>query len=787
MRALDLKLLRDLRRLWPQALAIALVLGGAVATFVLSIGTIRSLEETRAAYYDRYQFADVFALVKRAPKGVADKIAEIPGVAAVEARIAKFMLLDIPGFREPATGQFISLPESGEPRLNRLYLRSGRTPQPGRAEEVVVEESFAKAHGLTPGSRFSAILNGRKRELVVVGTALSPEFLYTIGPGDFMTDDRRFGIVWMSEKALANAYNLDGAFSSVTLKLMRSASEPAVIKRLDALLDPYGGQAAFGRKDQPSHAWGEHGLDMLRNMSRTLPPIFMLIAAFLINQWLNRIVALEREQIGLFKALGYRNSAIAWHYIKFVIVLVVTGIVIGSVAGTWVGAYLTRLFGSLIHFPFLVFIKSADVYVMAAGLSLAAGVGGAVRAVQNIVALPPAVAMQPPAPPRFRHVLPQRFALAGIVSQPTRMMLRNISHHPLRAGFTMLGMAFAPAIIIVSLFLIDTIEDLIDVTFFVSDRHDASVNFIEKRPENVVQQVARLPGVIAVEPYREVPVRIRHGGIERRVVISGRPRNADLRRIIDVDLRPVALPESGLAISAWLGGILGVNVGDIVEVDLLEGQRRTVSLPVVALIEDFFGLQGMMDLQSLTRLMREAPAVTSVSVSLDRNKLDAVYDAVKAMPTVGGMGLQREALTNFRTVLAPIQTQMGVIYAGFAVVIAIGVVYSSARISLSERARELASLRVLGFSRGEVLRMLLIELGLLTMLGQPIGWTFGYLLSWTMKLEMAGELMRGRLVVEHSTYALASGIVLVAAVLSALVVRRRISRLDLVAVLKTRD
>ncbi len=787
MRALDLKLLRDLRRLWPQVLAIALVLGGAVATFVLSIGTIRSLEETRAAYYDRYQFADVFALVKRAPKSLAGRIAEIPGVAAVETRIAKFVLLDISGFREPATGQFISLPDSGEPRLNRLYLRSGRTPQPGRAEEVVVEEGFAKAHGLTPGSRFSAILNGRKRELMVVGTALSPEFLYTIGPGDFMTDDRRFGIVWMSEKALANAYNLDGAFSSVTLKLMRDASEPAVIKRLDALLDPYGGQAAFGRKDQPSHAWGEHGLDMLRNMSRTLPPIFMLIAAFLINQWLNRIVALEREQIGLFKALGYRNSAIAWHYIKFVIVLVVTGIVIGSAAGTWVGAYVTRLFGGLIHFPFLVFIKSTDVYVMAAGLSLAAGVGGAVRAVQSIVILPPAVAMQPPAPPRFRHVLPQRFAPAGIVSQPTRMMLRNISHHPLRAGFTMLGMAFAPAIIIVSLFLIDTVEDLIDVTFFVSERQDASVNFIEKRPENVVQQVARLPGVVAVEPYREVPVRIRHGGIERRVVISGRPRNADLRRIIDVDLRPVALPDSGLAISAWLGGILGVNVGDFVELDLLEGQRRTVSLPVVALIEDFFGLQGMMDLQSLTRLMREAPTVTSVSVSLDRSKLDAVYDAVKTMPAVSGMGLQREALTNFRTVLAPIQTQMGLIYAGFAVIIAIGVVYSSARISLSERARELASLRVLGFTRTEVLRMLLIELGLLALLGQPVGWTFGYLLSWTMKLEMAGELMRGRLVVEHSTYALASGIVLVAAVASALVVRQRISRLDLVAVLKTRD
>jgi putative ABC transport system permease protein len=787
MRALDIKLLRDLRRLWPQALAIALVLGGAVATFVLSIGTIRTLEETRAAYYDRYQFADVFALVKRAPKGVADKIAEIPGVAAVEARIAKFVLLDIPGFREPATGQFISLPDTGEPRLNRLFMRSGRTPQPGRAEEVVIDERLAKAHGMGVGSHFSAILNGRKRELVIVGTAFSPEFLYKVGPGDYMTDDRRFGIVWMSEKALANAYNLDGAFSSVTLKLLRNASEPAVIRRLDALLDPYGGQSAYGRKDQPSHAWGEHGLDMVRNMSRTLPPIFMLIAAFLINQWLNRIVALEREQIGLFKALGYGNIAIAWHYIKFVIVLVAAGIVIGSAAGTWVGAYVTGLFANLMSLPFIVFIKSPDVYVMAAGLSLAAATAGAVRAVLNIVTLPPAVAMLPPAPPRFRHVLPEIFTLSRIVSQPTRMMLRNVTHHPLRAGFTMLGMAFAPAIIIASLFLIDTTEDLINVTFFLSDRQDASVSFVEKRPENVVQQIARLPGVIAAEPYREVPVRIRRGGIERRVVISGRPRDADLRRVVDVDLHPVLLPENGLAISAWLARILGVNVGDFVELDLLEGQRRTVSLPVAALVEDFFYLQAMMDLQSLTRLMREAPAVTTVNMSLDGNKLDAVYDAVKAMPAVGGMGLQREALVNFRTTIAPIENQTGLIYAGFAVIIAIGVVYSSARISLSERARELASLRVLGFTRGEVLQMLLIELGLLTLVGQPIGWTFGYLLSWTMRLQMAGELMRGRLVVEHSSYAFASGVVLIAAMLSALLVRKRIEQLDLVAVLKTRD
>ena len=351
MHALDIKLFRDLKRLWAQALAIALVIGGGVATLILAVGSYRSLDETRTAYYERYRFADVFAQVRRAPKSLINRIAEIPGVAAVDARIAKLALLDIPTFREPATGQFVSLPEGNQPALNQLYVRAGRLPEPARPEEVVISESFASAHAFTPGARFSAILNGRKRELVVVGIALSPEFIYAIGPGDIMPDNRRFGIVWMSEKALASAYDLDGAFSSINLKLLRGAPEREVTLRLDALLDRYGGTAAYGRKDQTSHAWLDHELDMLNNLSRTLPPIFLLVAAFLVNLTLTRLVALEREQIGLLKALGYGNIAVALHYIKFVIVIVLGGVAIGSVAGTWLGISVTRLFGEFSPCP----------------------------------------------------------------------------------------------------------------------------------------------------------------------------------------------------------------------------------------------------------------------------------------------------------------------------------------------------------------------------------------------------------------------------------------------------
>ncbi|MCA1363046.1 FtsX-like permease family protein [Bradyrhizobium sp. IC3069] len=787
MKVLDIKLLRDVRRLWAQVLAVALVVGGGVATLVLAVGSHRSLEETRIAYYERYGFADVFAQAKRAPKALTDRIGEIPGVAAIDTRIAKPALLDIPGFSAPASAQFVSLADTGEQHLNRLYMRSGRFPAPGRTEEVVVNEPFARAHGFVEGARFSAILNGRKRELVIVGIALSPEFVYTVGPGDLMPDDRRYAIVWMSEKVLSAAYDLDGAFSAVAVKLQPGASERDVVRRLDALLDPYGGQAAHGRKDQTSHAWLDHELDMLNNMSRTLPPIFLLVAAFLVNLTLTRLVALEREQIGLLKALGYSDGSIVLHYFKFVAFIVVVGIVLGGIVGTWLGLHVTALFGDFFHFPFLVFAKAPDVYLTAGALSAAAAAIGAFRALREVVKLPPAVAMQAPAPPVYRRLLSARIQLDRIVSQPTLMMIRNIARHPVRAFFTALGMALATAILVVSLFTRDSMEHLTDVTYFLADRQDATIGFAEKRIANVVEQVSRLPGVLAAEPFREVPVRIRHGNVERRIVISGRPAAAHLRRIIDVELRPVILPETGLAISGMLAHILGVGPGDSVEVDLLEGARRSVTVPVVATVEDYFGIRGMMEIEALHKLMREAPVVTSVNLSLDENRTEDFYTAVKSIPTVGGVALQRVSLANFRKTVALLVTTMASIYTGLAGVIAFGVVYNNARISLSERARELASLRVLGFTRGEVLRILLLELAILTLIAQPPGWLMGYGLAWVMKTNLAGELMRVRLVVEHSTYVIATSVVVLAAIVSAAVIRERIDRLDLVAVLKTRD
>ncbi|WP_188910001.1 ABC transporter permease [Salinarimonas ramus] len=787
MSALDRKLLRDLVRLWPQALAIALVMAAGVATLILGVGAHDSLSETRAAYYERNRFSDVFAGVTRAPERIASRIAEIDGVGAVETRTAKIALLDLPDIPEPASAIFVSLPDWGEQALDLITLRSGRTPLPGATREVVVSEPFAQAHGYEIGSTFAAILNGVKRELTIVGTALSPEFVYALGPWDLMPDDRRFGVVWMSRSALAAAYDLEGAFSDLRVRLLRGASESAVIEEIDRILAPYGGEGAHGRKDQLSHAFLDAELTQLEAMSRILPPIFLVVAAFLVNMTLARLITLEREQIGLMKALGYSNFAVGLHYLKFVAAIALIGAVIGSGAGTWLGTQLTRMYGDFFHFPFLIFRMDPATYLVAVGVTLLAAIVGALKAVAGVVRLAPAVAMTPPAPARYRRTLLDRLHAALRMPQAGVMTMRHLVRYPGRSLGGLVGIALATAILVGSFWSYGSIEFMIDVTFHRADRQDATITFVGEREASALYEIARLPGVMAAEPYRSVPAKLRSGTIERRVAITGKPEGADLSRVLDSDLAPVRLPESGLALSDQLADILRVETGDLIEVELMAGDRRTVTLPVAMVVEGYLGLMAYADIGTVNRLMREGALVSGVHLALDETARDDLFAELKAIPAASFVALQRVSLAKFRETLAQNLLMMVSIYATLAAIIAFGVVYNFARISLSEQGRELASLRVLGFTNAEISWILLSELAILVLLAQPVGWLVGYGFAMAMAAGFESELYRVPLVVNRDVYAWASLVVVGAALVSGLIVRRRIDRLDLIAVLKTRE
>jgi putative ABC transport system permease protein len=787
MAALDRKLLRDLRRLWAQSLAIALVLAAGVAVLVLAFGAQVSLFETRAAYYERNRFADVFATAKRAPLPLADELGRIPGVQSVEVRVAGYAVLDLPARSEPANARILSLPAAGEPALNLPILTAGRLPDPTNLDEVLLNAPFAEANRLRPGDGFDAVLNGRLRHLTVSGQVLSPEFIYTIGPGMLTPDDQRFGIVWMAEEAAAAAFGQQGAFNDVLIGLTRGASEPAVIAAVDALLAPYGGTGAHGRDDQTSHRFLDNELEQLRAIAWVIPPIFLAVSAFLVNIVLARLVALERGQIGLLKALGYSGAAIAFHYIKLAAAIGAAGIAIGWALGWWGGHGTTLLYGRFFRFPWLVYIPSFDTFAVSALAALAAVVSGAFLAVRAALGLTPAVAMAPPLPVRYRRHALDRLSELARLPTAARMILRSIIRWPGRALFTLTGVAISVAILVGTIFTFDAVQFLIDESLFRANRQDATLTLAEAGGEAVVGAVAALPGVLLAEGVHAVPVTLRSGAVERRAGLDGRRPGAELARLLDADGRPVSVPEAGVLLSDKLARQLGVGPGDPVEVAFMEGTRETHFLPVSGTVRLLYGEGAYMDADALAALRRGVPQVTLVHVALDAAELPALNAAVKATPAIAGMTLWTEVRRSFEKTIAGTFAISITIYSALGALIAVGVVYNAARIQLAERAHELASLRILGFRRSEVSLVLLGELLGLALLALPVGCLLGYGFAAAAAWGFSSDEITVPLVVTPFTYGIAVLVVAAAALASALLVRRRIDRLDLVAVMKTRE
>ncbi|MCL6709755.1 ABC transporter permease [Pseudomonas sp. R2.Fl] len=787
MSMLDRKLYRDLTRLWAQVLAIALVMSCGVMTIIIAIGSYRSLEETQGVFYERYRFANLFASADRAPLSLRERFARIEGVGGVELRIVNYVLLDMPGMSEPATGVAISLPDGRQPSVNRLYLRSGRLPEPGRPREAAVLESFAKAHRLREGGTFQAILNGRKQTLVVTGIVLSPEYIYTIGPGDMMPDPRRFGVFYMSRTAMEGLFDMTGAFNDVVLTTLRGASENEVIRHVDNLLDRYGGTGAHLRKDQISHTFLDNELTQLRAMAAIIPPIFLMVAAFLVNMILTRLIALEREQIGLLKALGYHEFAVGWHYAKLTVVIALIGVVIGFVSGNFTGRGLTMLYARFFSFPFLIFRESFDLYAISAGVSVVAALLGSARAIWSVIRLPAAVAMKPPAPTQFKALFSPRFAMSGILSQLTIMALRQMIRRPLRSFFTSLGVAFSVALLVVAMFSGDSLDYMIEQTFFRVERQDATVSFDRERAFSALDDVRSMPGVLRAEPLRTASVTLRNGYREKDLTIIGVAEGATLGQIMNPAMEPIAVAENGLMIVDRVARQLHLRVGDMVEVELLEEDHRRVSVPVTAVTQSLIGIDAHMQIDALHRLVGDGRRISGARIAIDTLREDALFRQVKNTPAVAFLMLIGLSRDQFRATVEENIMMMTVVYTTLAIIVAFGLIYNSARIQLSERARELASLRVLGFTRGEVSSVLMTELAVVVVAAQPLGWLLGYLLAGLVVKGIESDLFRIPLIIDLSTFATASLVVTGAALASALIVRRRIDTLDLVSVLKTRE
>lgn len=783
---LDRKLLRDLWRMRGQALAIALVAMCGIASFITMRSSYEALSLAQTRYYERYRFADVFANVKRAPRTVLPNVEEIAGVNEVQARVVFDASVDVPGLDEPATARLVSLPPQQGAGLNRVHLRAGRIPQTGHAGETLISEAFAQANRLQPGDSIDAIINGRKERLRLVGIAISPEYVSEI-KGNSFPDNRRFGILWMDHEALAAALDMEDAFNDLALTLAPGASEAWIIEQLDKLLAPYGSLGAYGRDEQISNRFLDNELAQTKVTGSVVPAIFLGVVAFLIHNVLLRITVLQRPQIALLKSFGYSNLAVGAHYLKFALFTVMGGGILGIALGAWMGEQLAELYARFYRFPALDFSLSGFAVSLALLIALLSSLAGAVLAVARVLKLPPAEAMRPESPPRFRPGLLERLGLQRFIALPLRIILRNIGRNRAKAALSVLGVALAVALVVTGRYSFDALDEIIRLQFRTAQRDDVTLSFNEARERSVIHDLANLPGVLRVEPFRFAAVKLKLGHRAKKTSIMGLGPSRQLRTILDDRERPVDLSPEGLVLTKKLADMLGATAGDALQVEFLEGKRRTVDLAVSKIIDEPIGIFSYMDMATLARLQMESETVSGAFLAVDPRHQEEFNRALKGIPAIASVSLREATLQSFLATIAENLTINTIVLIGFACVIAMGVVYNSARIALSEHALELASLRILGFTRTEVGAMLLGEQGLLTLLALPLGCAIGYGLCALLSLLLSQEMFRIPLVVSARTFLLSMGVVLAATAASGLLVWRKVQQLDLIQVLKTRE
>ncbi len=752
-------------------------------------GTYISLVRARHEYYAATRFADVFAHLRRAPLSLTARLRRIPGIAAVQTRVVEDVTLTVPGLAEPATGRLISLP--GRPgsadALNRLYLSAGRLPAPDSDSEALASQTFAEANGLRLGARVGAVLNGRWKTLTLVGFVLSPEYIYEIGPAMIFPDNKRFGVLWMNAEALATAFQMKGAFNDVAIATTRNASERRVIDAVDGVLEPYGGTSAYGRADQPSNRFLNDELGEIEVNATVVPAIFLAVAAFLVYTLLARLVGIQRSQIGLLKSFGFPAGRIGAHYLEFALAIIAVGLILGLAAGTSFGAALIGVYQQYFHFPALTYRLVPAVLAGAAAVALAAALIGALSAAWRAMRLPPAVAMRPEPPRSFHAGVLESLPLTRRLDPVSRSIVRNLARRPWRAALSVAGIALAVATVVVGRFMFDAVNHLMAMHFDAAERQDVTVVFQDIRSPRAVASLRALPGVLHLEPFRIMPVRVRAGPRSKTVSLVAVPSSGRLFRIVDAHGRRIDLPPDGIVLTRKLAQILDVHPGDRLAVEQLDGRRRRFSARLVRLSDEPLGISAYMDSAALATVLAEDAPISGARLQIDPRLAPRLYAQLERTPAVAGVSIRSATVATIRQIMNRSFIIMTGIMTGFGIVLVIGVVYNSARIALSERGTELASLRILGFTRTEVARLLLGEQSVIVLAAIPAGCALGALIGRVLVPAFDRELFRLPFILTRATLAFAALITLAAAVLAASLVAARIARLDLVAVLKSRE
>jgi putative ABC transport system permease protein len=788
VRAFNKKLLRDLSELKIQGLTLSFLLISGVSLLVASWSAYNSLSRAQHDYYEGYGFADVFAELKSAPESILSRLASIQEIERIESRIIQTGLVKPNGQTEPAVGKFLSLPQDLRLGINRIHLREGRLPEfDSVLPEAIVHAAFAGAHQLKVGSRLKVQLLGKELELLISGVGISPETIYAISPASPLPDDKHFGIFWLQRPVFERLIGMGGAFNSVVAKLRPGADAKPAIEALNRELERYGSRGAIGRDRQLSHSFISDEISQQKSTAIFAPTVFLGVAAFLVNIVVSRLVTIQRQQIAMLKAVGFFDREIIIYYLKLVSSISILGILPGIILGAFLGEWMANQYRNYYHFPRLDFSLNLASVMLGMIAGLIPAFAGAFSSIRKAVNLPPAEAMRAPAPPKFA----QAFAFSGRftsrIGPRARMVLRNAILRRSRLLMTVLGVALAISLVVLSGFWRDSVDLLMGTQFQVVQREDISLDLLRPRPTSVLREISRLDGVIAVEGMRILPARIRFQQHTREVAIAGHPEASNMRKFSDGSFHQMKQPVEGLLISRYFARTWGVKHGDKLQVESLEGASRIREFTISGFIDDVFGQSVVMPVDMMWNWLDEAESYNLVLLQVDPLRLDSLYLRLKQHPEIAGVTVKTMMYRSLLKTFGKVIMNSVFVLMTFSTLIAVGVIYNGARVNFSERTRELASLQVFGFSLRETYFVFFGEAALYVALSLLPGCFIGWLLSRASVNLLNTEVFSFPVHITGFTYMSAIGTVMFAFVVSGTIAWRMLKRLDIVESLKTID
>jgi putative ABC transport system permease protein len=773
-------------------LAICLIIMLGVGCYVSMATVYRSLETAKADYYSQCRMADFTVELKKAPLAEIEEIGKLPGVAAIRPRISFYTTVDLPDCEKPINGLVLSLPERRAETVNDIFLRRGSYFTGERENEVIVNEAFAEQHHLAPGQWIYLILNNRRQELFIVGTAISSEFVYLLSPGAIVPDPEHFGVFYLKQNYAEDVFDFDGAANQVlgVYSPGTNVSQQATLDEAERMLEPYGVITTTPLVDQASNRYLTQEIQGLASFAVVMPIIFLGVAAVVLNVLLTRLVEQQRTVIGTLKALGYSNRQVFLHFLKFGLAVGVVGGLTGGLIGYYMAEGMTIMYRMFYSFPRLDNAFYTDIQLSGMAISVVCGVIGSLHGTRLVLKLKPAEAMRAKPPRGGKAILLERIGwFWSRLSTGWRMVVRNVVRNRMRTLAGIFAAAMGAAMLSSGFMMLQGSFYLVDFQFKWVMRSDIDLSFKDQRSEAALLEIRNLPGVELAEPKLSIAGTFTNGSHHKKGAVIGLLPNAKLTVPRDLDANPIPIHPTGLTMSRKMAEILHVERGDYLTFKTSRGLRREHRVQVLEIAESYLGTAVYADFDYLNHLIGEHRSSNEVQLLVDRDPeiQKELFAELKQLPYIQAVNCRSDMVKNLEETL--IQSMLGFIGALilFAGTIFFGSILNSALIGLAERQREVATLRVLGYGPWQIGNLLFQESLIVTIFGTILGMPIGYGLTILMAISYDSELFRFPVISTAATWISTFVLALLFCILAQLFVQRAILKMDWLEALQSKE